>query len=95
MSKHPIIKYNTFPVCQGDCYFVRVLVPKDSMVPEAVKPTSGFVLSSRSGPPVRYQIIQTTQNIANAFISIPMYVKYIGNLITRQKTRVQVCDRQC
>jgi hypothetical protein len=42
------------------------------MVPEAVKPTYGLVLSSRSGPPVRYQMSQMTQKIAKPLIRVPI-----------------------
>lgn len=47
------------------------------MVPDAVKPTYGFDLSSRSGPPVKYQIIHIAQKIAKPLTSIPIWIQYI------------------
>ena len=76
MFHYTSTEYNTFPVWEGLCpgYRLRELVPTVSIVPELVNCAKGLVLSSRSGPPVIYQIIQTTQKIANIFINVFMMV---------------------
>ena len=51
-------------------------VPIGSSVPDSVKPMYGLVLSSRRGPPVKYQIIHIAQKIAKAFSKNPIGTVY-------------------
>jgi hypothetical protein len=77
---YPITKYNLFPVWKEfhkRVDYRAVLEPKDCIVPEEVKPTKGFVLSSRRGPPVKYQIIHMIQKIAKPFTSIPVIISIV------------------
>lgn len=62
-----------------------VLVPIASSWPDSLNPTYGLDLSSRSGPPVKYQIIQTVQNITKIFMRIPIYVDSIQFLLFKYR----------
>ncbi len=72
MFHYTITEYNLFPVWEALRYLRREEVPKVSSVPDGVYPIYGFVLSSRRGPPVKYQIIHTAQKTASALMKNPM-----------------------
>lgn len=61
-----IIKNSVFPAYRTE------LVPYVSNCPVALKPMYGFVLSSRSGPPVIYHNIQISQKPINILASVAM-----------------------